>query len=79
MLENSAANVERERERMQKFVDRFRAQANKARAVQSRVKALEKMDEVVTFSRREVMRLQAALDNVEEGVVLLDAHLRPNS
>ena len=26
--------------------------------------------------RREVMRLQAALDNVEEGVVLLDAHLK---
>ncbi len=32
------------REHMQKFVDRFKAQASKARQAQSRVKALEKMD-----------------------------------
>jgi len=56
VLENAAANVERERERMQKFVDRFRAQANKARAVQSRVKALEKMADVQLHTRRRTMR-----------------------
>lgn len=33
-----------ERAHMQKFVDRFKAQASKARQAQSRVKALEKMD-----------------------------------
>ncbi|GJL85920.1 MAG: glycosyl transferase family 1 [Micavibrio sp.] len=33
-----------ERAHMQKFVDRFRAQANKARQAQSRIKALERMD-----------------------------------
>ncbi len=33
-----------EREHMQKFVDRFKAQASKARQAQSRMKALEKMD-----------------------------------
>ncbi|RFF28489.1 MULTISPECIES: ATP-binding cassette domain-containing protein [unclassified Wenzhouxiangella] len=31
---------------MQKFVDRFRAQANKARAAQSRLKAIERMEKV---------------------------------
>jgi ATP-binding cassette, subfamily F, member 3 len=56
VLENAAANVEREREHMQRFVDRFRAQANKARAVQSRVKALEKMADVQLHVRRKTMR-----------------------
>ena len=33
-----------ERAHMQKFVDRFKAQASKARQAQSRIKALERMD-----------------------------------
>jgi ATP-binding cassette subfamily F protein 3 len=56
ILENQARNQAREREHLQRFVDRFRAQANKARQVQSRIKALEKMDEVQTLGRRKVMR-----------------------
>ena len=56
--DRAAARQEREIERQERFITRFRAQANKARAVQSRVKALAKMDEVVTFARREVMRLR---------------------
>ncbi len=38
-----AAKMAKERERLQGFIDRFRAQATKARAAQSRVKALERL------------------------------------
>ncbi len=55
VLENQARNLAREREKTEQFIERFRAQANKAKAVQSRVKALAKMDEVQTFVRRKVM------------------------
>ncbi len=56
ILAGKAKNLERERERLTRFVDRFRAQANKARAVQSRIKALDRMDDVETFQKRHVMR-----------------------
>jgi ATP-binding cassette subfamily F protein 3 len=58
ILENKAKNLAREREQTERFVDRFRAQANKARAVQSRVKKLAKMEEVETYGSRKVMRFQ---------------------
>ena len=57
LLENRARNLAREKEKAQQFIDRFRKQANKARAVQSRVKALEKMDDVVLLQKRDTMRL----------------------
>ncbi|KIG12263.1 ATPase components of ABC transporter [Enhygromyxa salina] len=56
ILENKARNLGREREKAEQFIDRFRAQANKAKAVQSRVKALAKLDDVVLFEKRRVMR-----------------------
>jgi ATP-binding cassette subfamily F protein 3 len=56
ILAGKAKNLARERERLQTFVDRFRAQANKAKAVQSRVKMLEKMESVETYQKRGVMR-----------------------
>ncbi len=56
ILAGKAKNLARERERLTRFVDRFRAQANKAKAVQSRVKSLEKMESVETFQKRGVMR-----------------------
>jgi ATP-binding cassette subfamily F protein 3 len=57
ILENKAKNLERERERLQRFVDRFRAQANKAASVQSRVKALDKLEDVELYQRRKVMHI----------------------
>jgi ATP-binding cassette, subfamily F, member 3 len=60
ILENKAKNLAREREHMEKFVTRFRAQANKAKAVQSRVKALAKLEDVELYQRRKVMRFHFA-------------------
>ena len=56
ILAGRAKNLARERERLQRFVDRFRAQANKARAVQSRIKSLERMEDVETYGKRGAMR-----------------------
>jgi ATP-binding cassette subfamily F protein 3 len=56
ILAGKAKNLARERERLTSFIDRFRAQANKAKAVQSRVKWLEKMESVETYQKRGVMR-----------------------
>jgi ATP-binding cassette subfamily F protein 3 len=58
VLENKAKNLQREREKTEAFIDRFRAQATKAKAVQSRVKALEKLEDVELFVRRRVMRFE---------------------
>jgi ATP-binding cassette, subfamily F, member 3 len=58
VLEAKARNLGREKERMEKFVNRFRAQATKARAVQSRVKALEKMEDVELYQRRKTVRFR---------------------
>jgi len=56
ILAGRAKNLARERERLTTFVNRFRAQANKAKAVQSRVKMLEKMESVQTLEQRGTMR-----------------------
>jgi len=58
ILENKAKNLEREREQAERFINRFRAQANKAKAVQSRVKALAKMESVETYAKRATMRFK---------------------
>ncbi len=41
---SAKANQDRKREQTERFIDRFRAQATKARQVQSRVKLLDKME-----------------------------------
>jgi ATP-binding cassette subfamily F protein 3 len=55
------------------FINRFRAQATKARAVQSRIKALEKMESVELYKRRRVMSFRFP-ENARAGheVVKLD-------
>jgi ATP-binding cassette subfamily F protein 3 len=57
VLANRARNVEREREKAEEFIDRFRAKAHKAKAVQSRIKRLEKMETVTLFDRRQTMHI----------------------
>src|SRR5690349_16632907 len=56
ILEAAAENVTRERERLERLVDRFRAKASKAAMAQSKMKALEKLDDVEVFQRRKTMR-----------------------
>ena len=46
-----------QRERLQAFVDRFRAKASKARQAQSRVKALARLEPVVLAAREPVPRI----------------------
>jgi ATP-binding cassette subfamily F protein 3 len=51
-LEAAAKNQERKIAHTQAFIDRFRYKASKARQVQSRVKALERLDRVQSPGRR---------------------------
>lgn len=55
VLERRAANLAREREAALRFISRFRAQATKARAVQSRIRALEKMEVVPSVGVQRVL------------------------
>jgi ATP-binding cassette subfamily F protein 3 len=60
VLENKAKNIQRQREHMERFVERFRAKSTKAKAAQSRVKALAKLEEVDTFTARKRLRIKFA-------------------
>jgi ATP-binding cassette, subfamily F, member 3 len=74
-----AKRQEAERQRLQAFVDRFKAKASKARQAQSRVKMLERMRPVTALVREEVREISfpapekilsppiIAVDNVSVG------------
>ncbi len=58
VLRNKARNLQREREQAERFIERFRSQASKAKAVQSRIKQLDRLDQVATLETRAVMRFR---------------------
>ena len=58
LLENRARNLEKEREHLEKFVQRFRAKATKAAQVQSRVKKLESLETIDLQQEHQVMNFR---------------------
>jgi ATP-binding cassette, subfamily F, member 3 len=55
---NAARNQQRQIDHAQKFIDRFRYKATKARQVQSRIKMIEKMDTVEVDGQEEEIRFR---------------------
>ncbi|MEM7609655.1 MAG: ABC-F family ATP-binding cassette domain-containing protein [Myxococcota bacterium] len=56
LLENRARNVNRERERLERFVTRFKAKATKAAQARSKLKQLEKLETVELLEDQAVIR-----------------------
>lgn len=72
-----AANLESKRKHLQEFVDRFRAKATKAKQAQSRVKQLEKMQniEIKALPVRSHIRLPEPIQTGKEVLSLTQASL----
>ncbi|MDD4556339.1 MAG: ABC-F family ATP-binding cassette domain-containing protein [Alphaproteobacteria bacterium] len=77
LLQKQAVKQEKKKEHLQSFVDRFRYKASKAKQAQSRIKMLEKMDDVALiednaatrFSFPNPLELAPPLISVEDGVI----------
>jgi ATP-binding cassette subfamily F protein 3 len=68
-----AARQQREVARLHSFIDRFRAQASKARQVQSRIKALGKLETIATYQELENFEWEfAAANKLPQPLVTLD-------
>jgi ATP-binding cassette subfamily F protein 3 len=58
IYEQTRVNEEKKRREAEEFINRFRAQANRARAVQSRIKALEKMGKLEKMNEPDTLDFQ---------------------
>ncbi len=68
-----AARQQREVTRLHSFIDRFRAQASKARQVQSRIKALSKLETIATYQELDTFEWEfAAANKLPQPLVTLD-------
>ena len=68
-----AARQQREVARLHSFIDRFRAQASKARQVQSRIKALGKLETIATYTELDSFEWEfAAANKLPQPLVTLD-------
>jgi ATP-binding cassette subfamily F protein 3 len=68
-----AARQAREVARLHSFIDRFRAKASKARQVQSRIKALSKLETIATYQELETFEWEfAAANKLPQPLVTLD-------
>lgn len=77
LLEAKAAQIENKRKQIQEFVDKFRAKASKARQAQSRLKSLDRLEQVETkkLPPRAVIHMPAATATGKEIVTLKNADL----
>jgi ATP-binding cassette subfamily F protein 3 len=55
---NRARNVAQEKQKAQEFIDRFRYKSSKAKAVQSRIKSLERMDDTELLAEHQTVRFK---------------------
>jgi ATP-binding cassette subfamily F protein 3 len=68
-----AARQHREVARLHSFIERFRAKASKARQVQSRIKALNKLETITTYQEIETFEWEfAAANKLPQPLVTLD-------
>ena len=68
-----AARQQREVTRLHSFIERFRAKASKARQVQSRIKALNKLETITTYTELETFEWEfAAANKLPQPLVTLD-------
>ncbi len=72
IYEKTRANEQKKRDEIQRFIDRFRAKASKAALVQSRVKALEKMEVKEALTEEDSLEFKFAEKDFH-GKVLLEA------